>query len=295
MRGSRLCQILALRDQCTQSWTHTYRTITYNVKHTTSPQFSLSGHFATRYVGNRLTLIPSATQHATHFQQFLSLHFYGPLIYLETAPGLAFLGFTSHPDAHSKHNKATNSLTDIMLSPHSASPATVLKSSLQARAILAKRLATLTTAVTRAMEQLTEVCTRAGYGPQWIRRCITKEKSTFVAFFDSVFVLFYRRIKHSLASRSHLSAACIAVQKVSSFCRSTWRCVRTNHFHTDLTDDFSVKERFVPGLLDLPLRHPNHPDRPIRLSSEHSSFESLRPKTLTNLMQLPIPQLWTRR
>ena len=173
MRGSRLCQILALRDQCTQSWTHTYRTITYNVKHTTSPQFSLSGHFATRYVGNRLTLIPSATQHATHFQQFLSLHFYGPLIYLETAPGLAFLGFTSHPDAHSKHNKATNSLTDIM-SPRSASPTTVLRSSLKARAIFAKRRATPAEAVTRAMEQLTGVYTRAGFDPQWIRHCISK-------------------------------------------------------------------------------------------------------------------------
>ena len=55
---------------CEQSWTHTYRAITCNVKHTTPHQFTLSGHFATRYVDNRLSLTPSATQHFTHFRQF---------------------------------------------------------------------------------------------------------------------------------------------------------------------------------------------------------------------------------
>ena len=106
---------------CEQSWTPTYRTITYNVKHTTSPQFTLSRYFATRYVDNRLTLIPSATQHTTHFQQFLSPQFYGPPIYLETEPGLDFLGFTINPDTYSIHYKATDNLTDIM-SSGSASP-----------------------------------------------------------------------------------------------------------------------------------------------------------------------------
>eukprot|EP00439_Symbiodinium_sp_Y106_P033765 s456_g4.t1 len=221
---------------CEQSWTHTYRTITYNVKHTTPHQFTISGHFATRYVDNRLTLIPSATQHSTHFRQFLSPDFYGPPIYLETEPGLDFLGFTIDPDTTAYITKPPTT-SQTLLSPHSASPTTVLKSSLKARAILAKRLATPTPAVTQAMEQLTEVYTRAGYDPQWIRRCITKEKLTFVTVFHSVVVLFHQCIKHSSASRSHLSTACIAVQKVARFSRFIWPCARASHSHTDLTDD----------------------------------------------------------
>ena len=181
------------------------------------------------------------------------------------------------------------------MSPHSASPTTVLKSSLKARAILAKRLATPAPAVTRAMEQLAEVYTRAGYDPQCIRRCITKKKLTFVTVFHSVFVLFHQHVKHSSASRSHLSTACIAVQKVARFNRFIWPCARASHLHTDLTDDSNVKEHFGPGPLDLLSRHPSHLGHRIHLRSERSFFESLRPRTLTELMPLPILQLWTRK
>ena len=163
-----LCDMVVAVSE--QSWTHTYRNLTYNPKHTTPPLFTISGFFATRYVDNRLCLIPTCTRHSTHFQQFLSPHFYGHPIHLETEPGLDFLGFTIQPHTRSIHYIPTHHLIDI-LSPHSASPPTVLRSSLTARAILACRLATPRQAVTQAMEQLSQVYGRAGYEQQWIRRC----------------------------------------------------------------------------------------------------------------------------
>ena len=48
----------------------------------------------------------------------------------------------------------------------------MLRSSLAARAILARRLATPEQAVTQAMEQLSQVYERAGYEAQLIRRCL---------------------------------------------------------------------------------------------------------------------------
>ena len=153
---------------CEQSWTHTYRNITYNVKHCHTKQFTLSGFFATRYVDNRLTLLPTCATHLAHFSQFLSPHFYGTPIFLETEPGLDYLGFTINPSQHAIHYKATANLTDI-LSPQSASPDIVLRSSFRARAILARRLATPQEAVAQAMEQLSEVYKTAGYDQSWIR------------------------------------------------------------------------------------------------------------------------------
>ena len=162
---------------CEQSWTHTYRNITYNVKHCQSKQFTLSGFFATRYVDNRLTLLPTCTTHLSHFSQFLSPHFYGTPIFLETEPGLDYLGFTINPAQHSIHYKATANLTDI-LSPQSASPDIVLRSSFRARAILARRLATPQEAVAQAMEQLSEVYKTAGYDQSWIQE-LRKESILF--------------------------------------------------------------------------------------------------------------------
>ena len=141
-----LCEMVVATSE--QSWTHTYRTIAYNVKHTTPHRFTISGFFSTRYVDNRLTLTPTITQHTTHLQQFLSPHFYGPPIFLETEPGLHFLGFTIEPNTHSIHYKATDNLTDIM-SPRYHPGAT--------------------TRYTRAMEQLAEVYKNACCDPEWIR------------------------------------------------------------------------------------------------------------------------------
>ena len=154
-----------------QSWTHTYRNLTYNLKHTTPPQFTISGFFATLYVDNRLCLIPTCTRHSTHFQQSPSRRFYGHPIHLETEPGFDFLGFTVQSHTRSIHYIPTHHLTDI-LSPHSASPPTVLHSGLTVHAILARRLATPRQAVTQAMQQLSQVYERKGYEQQWIRRCL---------------------------------------------------------------------------------------------------------------------------
>ena len=102
---------------CEQSWTHTYRNITYNVKHCQSKQFTLSGFFATRYVDNRLTLLPTCTTHLSHF---FTISF-TPLLrhpdILRDRTGLDYLGFTINPTQHSIHYKATANLTDI-LSPN---------------------------------------------------------------------------------------------------------------------------------------------------------------------------------
>ena len=180
---------------CEQSWNHTYRNITYNVKHCQSKQFTLSGFFATRYVDNRLTLLPTCATHLPHFTQFLSPHFYGNPIFLETEPGLDYLGFTINPTQRSIHYKATANLTDI-LSPHSASPDIVLRSSFRARAILARRLATPHQAVTQAMEQLSEVYTTAGYEQSWIRE-LSKESMWFCTD-PSLFMIAVAHVTYSI-------------------------------------------------------------------------------------------------
>ena len=173
---------------CEQSWTHTFHNITYNVKHCNTKQFTLSGFFATRYIDNRLTLLPTCATHLSHFSQFLSPHFYGAPILLETEPGLDFLGFTIKPSQHAIHYKATSNLTDI-LSPQSASPDIVLRSSFRARAILAQRLATPQEAVAHAMEQLSEVYKTAGYDQSWIQQlckesaCVCRGPTTLTSNF----------------------------------------------------------------------------------------------------------------
>ena len=115
--------------------------------------------------------------HTSRIFQFLSPHFYGAPIFLETEPGLDYLGFTINPSQHSIHYKATANLTDI-LSPQSASPDIVLRSSFRARAILARRLATPQEAVAQAMEQLSEVYKTAGYDQSWIQE-LRKESILF--------------------------------------------------------------------------------------------------------------------
>ena len=165
-RSTALCDMVVA--VCEQSWTHTYRNITYNVKHCHTKQFTLSAFFATRYVDNRLTLLPTCSIHLSHFSQCLSPHFYGTPIFLETEPGLDYLGFTINPSQHAIYYKATANLTDI-LSPQSASPDIVLRSRFRARAILARRLATPQEAVAQAMEQLSEVYKTAGYDQSWIQ------------------------------------------------------------------------------------------------------------------------------
>ena len=189
-----LCDMVVAVSE--QSWTHTYRNLTYNLKHTTPPMFTISGFFATRYVDNRLCLIPTCTRHNTHFQQFLSPQVYGHPIHLETEPGLDFLGFTIQPHNYSIQYIPTRHLTDI-LSPHSASPSTVLRSSLAARSILARRLATPQQAVTQAMEQLSQVYERAGYEAQWIRRCLENIRNIIMC--------------------SHISEVCFPTQSASQF------------------------------------------------------------------------------
>ncbi|OLP78553.1 hypothetical protein AK812_SmicGene41269 [Symbiodinium microadriaticum] len=139
-------------------------------------------HF--RYVDNRLTLIPTCATHLSHFSQFLSPHFYGTPMFVETEPGLDFLGFTIHPSQHTIHYKATSNLTDI-LSPQSASPDIVLRSNFRARAISAQRLATPREAVAHTMEQLSEVYRTAGYDQSWIQH-LCKEQDPPVENYDNV-------------------------------------------------------------------------------------------------------------
>ena len=98
----------------------------------------------------------------TSFPAVFITHFYGPPKGLETEPGLDFPGFSIDPRDHSTQYNLTANLADIMF-PQSASPPAILRSSFAARAILAGRLTTPTSAVDTAMQQLTEVYTRAGY------------------------------------------------------------------------------------------------------------------------------------
>ena len=110
---------------CEQSWTHTFRNITYNLKHCDTKQFTLSGFFATRYVDNRLTLLPTCAIHLPHFSQFLSSHFYGAPIFFGNRGRVRFprLCHRPLPTCHSLQSHIQphrHTITTISITRHCA-------------------------------------------------------------------------------------------------------------------------------------------------------------------------------
>ena len=117
-----------------QAWAITYRSYLYNTKHlqADTPQHHIARFFATRYVDNRLMVIPTWLITLPPFAELVHKDFYVPPVELEMEPGYGFLGMELDPDQHAIHYTRHIQMNDIP-SPHSATASTVLHSGMRAR------------------------------------------------------------------------------------------------------------------------------------------------------------------
>ena len=119
-----------------QAWAITYRAHLFNAKHLRPdmpyPNTDLATFFATRYVDNRLMVIPTRMINLPPFAQLIHKDFYVPPVELEAEPGYSFLGMELDPDQFAIHYTQQIQLNDIP-SPHSATTNTVLYSGTKAR------------------------------------------------------------------------------------------------------------------------------------------------------------------
>ena len=131
-----LCNtVVAVEEQC---WHRMYRQLIFNDMHfSTHTQHAL--YFATRYVDNRVLLLPTHLTQLPPFRKLTDPSFYKPPVQVETEPANVFLGFAVDPCFHSltQHNNVT--IVDIM-HPRSATTKQVLRSSYQARTRLIQRV-----------------------------------------------------------------------------------------------------------------------------------------------------------
>ena len=99
-----LCNlVVAVEEQC---WHHTYGHLLFNHKHfrqRSYQQYAL--YFATRYVDNRVLLLPKHLLTLPPFLQLTDASFYRPPVQLETEPANIFLGFAINPERH-RHTTA---------------------------------------------------------------------------------------------------------------------------------------------------------------------------------------------
>ena len=132
-----LCNlVVAVEEQC---WHHTYAGLFFNHKfHQHSPhQHAI--YFATRYVDNRVLLLPEQLLSLPPFKQLTSASFYKPPVQLETEPANIFLGFAVDPSQRTATHQSQLTTADI-IHPRSASTAQTLRSSFQARTRLINRV-----------------------------------------------------------------------------------------------------------------------------------------------------------
>ena len=132
-----LCNlVVAVEEQC---WHHTYAGLFFNHKfHQHSPhQHAI--YFATRYVDNRVLLLPEQLLSLPPFKQLTSASFYKPPVQLETEPANIFLGFAVDPNQRTVIHQSQLTTADI-IHPRSATTAQTLRSSFQARTRLINRV-----------------------------------------------------------------------------------------------------------------------------------------------------------
>ena len=130
-----------------ESWSHTYAEMLHNNKQL---------WFSCRYVDNRLTMLTAPLATTPPFRTFLAKEFYIDTITLADEPGNDFLGFSINLNTRSIRHKPPDSPSQF-LHPASASPTMVIRSSLDSRKHLARRLAYPQREVQVALQQLRDL------------------------------------------------------------------------------------------------------------------------------------------
>ena len=152
-----------------QAWAITYRTHLYNAKHLQpeAPCSSTASFFATRYVDNRLMVIPTRMITLPPFAKLVHKDFYVPPVELEVEPGYDFLGMELDPDQFAIHYTRQIQLNDVP-SPHSATTTTVLHSGMKARLRQARNMCMPQSAIAMAEAALKGRYLAAGHDPRMI-------------------------------------------------------------------------------------------------------------------------------
>ena len=119
-------------------------------------------YFATRYVDNRVLLLPEQLLSLPPFKQLTSASFYKPPVQLETEPANIFLGFAVDPSQRTVTHQSQLTTADI-LHPRSATTAQTLRSSFQARTRLINRVTHPHEATFSAIRAMRSTYQAAGY------------------------------------------------------------------------------------------------------------------------------------
>ena len=153
-----------------QAWAITYRSYLYNTKHLQAgtPHHHIARFFATRYVDNRLIVIPTRLITLPPFAELIHKDFYVPPVELEMEPGYGFLGMELDPDQHAIHYTRHIQMNDVP-SPHSATTSTVLRSGMRARLRQARSMCMPHSAIAMAEAALKGRYLAAGHDPRTIR------------------------------------------------------------------------------------------------------------------------------
>ena len=132
-----LCNlVVAVEEQC---WHHTCAGLFFNHKFHQHLPHQHAIYFATRYVDNRVLLLPEQLLSLPPFKQLTSASFYKAPVQLETEPANIFLGFAVDPSQHTVIHQSQLTTADI-IHPKSATTAQTLRSSFQARTRLINRV-----------------------------------------------------------------------------------------------------------------------------------------------------------
>ena len=119
-------------------------------------------YFATRYVDNRVLLLPEQLLSLPPFKQLTSASFYKPPVQLETEPANIFLGFAVDPSQRTVTHQSQLTTADIT-HPRSATTAQTLRSSFQARTRLINRVTHPHAATFSAIRAMRSTYRAAGY------------------------------------------------------------------------------------------------------------------------------------
>ena len=158
--------VVAVEEQC---WRHTYNHLFSNHKyshHRTHREHAL--YFATRYVDNRVLLLPKHLLALPPFQQLTDASFYKPPVQLETEPANIFLGFAIDPRRRSLTPQCNARRADI-LHPWSAAATETLRSSYQARIRLMQRVTAPQQRAHVAIRAMRDIYADAGYTDMQLR------------------------------------------------------------------------------------------------------------------------------
>ena len=150
-----------------QAWAIAYRTHLCNAKRL-QPDAACPSTASSRYVDNRLTVIPTRMITLPPFAKLTHKDFYVPPVELEVEPGYGFLGMELDPDQFAIHYTRQIQLNDV-LSPHSATASILLHSGMIARLRQARNMCMPQSAVAMAEAALKGRYLAAGHDPRMIQ------------------------------------------------------------------------------------------------------------------------------